>query len=166
MAMGLVSKIIKKLSLKSNLQFCLPSALGLSSQRSLSNKYNLNSWSAKNLITVGSLLNYRLAFVDKSDNIIIKFPSIEEVKYAENLGDMKSITNIIKLQTSLEGKRQKDLLRVPHIGVKSASTLSMKYNSGAWKAQDLLAIAAFFNYQLAYVDSNDKVVTKFIPDEQ
>lgn len=170
MAAGLVSKTIKTLMSKNNhLQSSLVNILGLTSshpQSALARIYCYRRWLAKDLIAVGSLLNYRLAFIGKNDSVVTKFPSIEEVNHAESLDDARSITNVIKLQTALEGKRQPDLLKAPHISAKSLSSLQRRYQSGSWLAQDLLAIAAFFNYQLAYVDSNDKVVTKFVPDEQ
>lgn len=62
----------------------LTTALGLGMPQALTNKYNRDSFSSRDLVKIASACKYRLAFVDESGRAVLTFPEIIKTEEEEN----------------------------------------------------------------------------------
>jgi hypothetical protein len=52
-------------------------AMGLSQPQAVTNKYGRDSFTAQDLIKIGSVCGYRLAFVDSNGKTVLTFPEFK-----------------------------------------------------------------------------------------
>lgn len=75
MSIGILSRIIKASMInQGKKQSSLVEVLKISSISSLYAKYRDDSWNIQELIAVGNFLGYSLAYIDKDDKVVARFP--------------------------------------------------------------------------------------------
>jgi hypothetical protein len=70
--------------------------------------------------------------------------------------DFMSVSNKIKALLNLCGKDQGEL--VSFLGFGSRQSLSNKFGRGSFSAKDLIKIAEFAGYELAFINGNQKII--------
>lgn len=77
----MISKVIQALLvLNGKSQKSLIGVLPVSTRQAVNQKFSRSSWSAIDLIKIADFLKCRIAVVDKNDQVVLKFPTAEEIE--------------------------------------------------------------------------------------